>query len=158
MEGRGVMNTGGEARKTPWPITTRQAGYGEGDKRIEALAVVCGKDVAVTIVGGDSHHIGAVAMAVPRPGLKDPSKMSASASVLCVTGHKDDELARFAALKIASALNCTASVNVGIHIDQASEEDLKVLIFNSNYVVDKLIHDLRKEKLHARTASLHKNT
>jgi cell division GTPase FtsZ len=139
------MNTG-EAKKTPLPITTRQAGYGEDNKRIEALAVVCGKDVAVTIGGGDSRHIGAVAMAVPRPGLKDPSNMSASASVLCVTGHKDDELARSAALKIASALNCTASVNVGIHIDQASEEDLKVLIFNSRSVVDELIGDLRKQQ------------
>lgn len=137
-----MINTG-EVRKTPLPITTCQVRYGEDDKRIEALAVVCGKDVAVTIVGGNSYHIGAVAMAVPRQSIKDPSKLSASASILCVTGHKDDELARCAALQIASALNCTASVNVGVHIDQASEEDLKVLIFNSNSVVDKLINCLQ---------------
>jgi hypothetical protein len=126
------------------PIMTHQFGHGEGCKRIAAVASVCGSDVAVTIVGGGRHHIGAVALAVPRPGLSDPSKVSASASVICVTGHKDDELARNAALKIASALNCTVSVNVGIHIDHAGEKDLDALILNSNHVVNQLIDQLKR--------------
>ncbi len=137
------MNLSKENDEQSLPIMTYQFGYGEGCKRIEAVASLCGGDVAVSIVGGSRYHIGAVAMAVPRPSLKDPSKVSASASVICVTGHKDDELARHAALKIASALNCTVSVNVGIHIDQAGEEDLDALMLNSNHVVSQLIVHLQ---------------
>jgi hypothetical protein len=125
------------------PIMTCQFGDGEGCKRIEAVASVCGSDVAVAIVGGTRYHIGAVALAVPRRSLKDPARVSASASVICVSGHKDDELARSAALKIASVLNCTVSVSVGIHIDQASEKDLATLIFNSTHVVNRLINHLQ---------------
>jgi hypothetical protein len=120
-------------------IVTCRFGYGEGCQRIEAVASVCGNDMVVIVGGGSRYHIGAVALAVPRASLGDPAKVSASASVLCVVGHKDDELARSYALKIASVFNCTVSVNVGIHIDQANDEDITTLIHNSDNVINQLI-------------------
>ncbi|MGI5900962.1 MAG: hypothetical protein ACOX7U_00615 [Desulfitobacteriia bacterium] len=137
-----TVNTGSDQQLKP----ARQfcSAFGKGDKRIEVAAMCCGRDVAVTVVGGIKHHIGAVALAVPRPSLKDPSEISASASVICVTGHKDDELARDIALKFSSTLNCIASVSVGIHIDQAQEEEIGILIHNSECAVNSLINQLRK--------------
>ena len=63
----------------------------EGDKpyTVTACVVLCGKDIAVVIGGGEASHIGAAALASPRPSLKNTAEISASASVLCRLGHKD---------------------------------------------------------------------
>jgi len=101
---------------------------GSGRLRVEACAIVCGADLVVTLQGGTRHHIGATAMAVPRPSLADSSRVSASASVLCVTGHKEDELARSVALRLAAALGCTVTVAAGLHVEAASPEDIAALL------------------------------
>ena len=46
----------------------------EGDKpyTVTACVVLCGKDIAVVIGGGEASHIGAAALASPRPSLKNP--------------------------------------------------------------------------------------
>ena len=104
---------------------------GEGKWRIEGEALRCGKDIQCVFTGGEAPHIGATALALPRPSLNDPKKTSASASVICVTGHKDDQLAREAALKIAAACNAAVCVTVGIHVDNATAADLDLL--NKNF-------------------------
>ena len=78
----------------------------EGDKpyTVTACVVLCGKDIAVVIGGGEASHIGAAALASPRPSLKNTAEISASASVLCRLGHKDDLPAREAALRLALSL------------------------------------------------------
>jgi hypothetical protein len=107
-------------------------GHGEAPHRVEAAIVFCGPDVSVCFGGGEAHHIGAVALAVPRPSLADSSAPSASASVLCVTGHKEDELARAAALELATRFRCRVNVAAGLHVDDASAEDIRLL--NENYL------------------------
>ena len=47
---------------------------------LEAVAVRCGDDLTVVIGGGEKQHIGAVAVGVPRPSLKDKNIVSSSAS------------------------------------------------------------------------------
>lgn len=112
--------------------------WGEGSYKIEASAQVCGNDLVVVIAGGTSHHIGAVALAVPRPSLSEPGRISASASVLCVTGHKEDELARSISLQLASALNCVVTVVAGIHIEEATGTDIGKLMDNCTQVIKSL--------------------
>jgi len=111
---------------------------GEGRLRVEALVVVNGRDLVITIGGGDGYHIGATALAVPRPSLADPHLVSASASVLCVTGHKEDELARVAALKLAAGFERIVSVNLGLHVDAATAEDIDSLTHNFHILVDEI--------------------
>ena len=103
---------------------------GEGIYTVELTATVCGKDYNICIGGGDTYHIGAVALGIPRPSLADATKISASASVLCVTAHKEDEVAREAALRLATLLNTRVVVTCGLHIDDASGEDIKQLYDN----------------------------
>jgi hypothetical protein len=116
--------------------------YGTGNLRVEIAAFICGKDIVVVIEGGTRYHVGAVALAIPRPSIADPAQISASASVLCVTGHKEDELARDTALQIASLLNCTVTVIAGIHIDAADAQNISELTDNCTYAIRKLMDKL----------------
>ena len=102
---------------------------------LEAVAVRCGDDLTVVIGGGEKQHIGAVAVGVPRPSLKDKNIVSSSASVLCLTGHKEDLLARKAALELARMLGHTVTVTVGLHIDDASAEAIAMLEANFSRAV-----------------------
>lgn len=121
--------------------------YGTGDHRVEVVAFICGKDIVVVIEGGTRYHIGAVALAIPRPSIADPGKISASASVLCVTGHKEDELARNTALQIASTLNCTVTVIAGVHIDKANAQNISELMDNCTYAIKNLMDKISILKL-----------
>lgn len=119
--------------------------WGEGSYKIEASAQVCGNDLVVVIEGGTSYHIGAVALAIPRSSLSEPGRISASASVLCVTGHKEDELARRISLQLASALNCVVTVVAGIHIDEANGADISKLMDNCTQVIKSLQERLNRK-------------
>lgn len=109
---------------------TREVCIEDGKYSVSALVVRCGEDVSLTVGGGERSHLGASALAVPRSSLRDPEKVSASTSVLCVTGHKEDEFARRAAEQIAARRNCVASVCAGVHIENAGTEELKRLAGN----------------------------
>jgi len=109
-------------------VTSTTVGYGEYPYRVEIALALVGPDISVTIGGGDAYHIGATALAVPRPSLADAAAPSASASVICVTAHKEDELARAAALELATEFGCRVSVSAGIHVDDATAEDITLLL------------------------------
>ncbi len=118
---------------------------GAGSYQIEAVAIRCGRDISVSFGGGRAYHIGAAALAIPRASLASPEKRSASASVLCVTGHKDDLLCREAALRICAALNAVVNVTVGLHLDCACAEDIQALTDNFYGAVDEVIQALTCE-------------
>jgi hypothetical protein len=94
---------------------------------IELRALPMGKDLTVLISGGDRPHLGAAALGVPRPSLRDPARRSASVSVLTLTGHHDDEFARRAAHRLAAALGAPVLVACGIHADKLTGEELAAL-------------------------------
>jgi len=99
-----------------------------GPHRITLHAVPMGRDWNVTVTGGERPHLGAVALAVARPSLRDPERPSATVSVLALCGHKEDSLARSAAETIASALGTNAAVSCGIHTDCLSDDDIGVFV------------------------------
>lgn len=127
-------------------MRTFSASEGERRLRVDGLAVSCGPDVSVCFGGGEAPHIGAVALGIPRPSLMDPDAPSASASVLCVTGHKEDELARAAALELATALQCRVSVSIGLHVDDASTADIRELTANYRATLGRIIELLCEER------------
>lgn len=117
-------------------IQIHKAIAGDGKHIVEAVVIQCGTDLAVTIGGGEAYHIGASALATPRPSLTGEEKTSASASVICAVGHKEDLLARQAALDLASAFNCRVNVTVGLHIDHATAADIQELEINYKRVLE----------------------
>jgi len=112
---------------------------------LEAFVKQIGQDFLVAIWGG-RPHIGAVAVAQPRPSLKDQSLWSATASVFCYPGHKDDIIAKEAAVKISSALNTNVNVTTGIHWDDIDEEGIKAVIKNSQQLITMIIEEIATQE------------
>ena len=107
----------------------------EVEYNLSAHVRLIGDDILVAIWGGEKPHIGAVAAAQSSPSLKDPKVMSTTASVLCYSGHKEDELAKFAAKKLAAALDTKVVVTAGIHWDNLSAGGIQKVIRNSEILV-----------------------
>ena len=101
-----------------------------------------GNDLNVSLYGGDVPHIGAVALAVPHAGLSDPEEVDASVSLLTVTGHKEDELARKISYTLATAFNCTVSVACGIHLDQATGQEIYDVIKAADNLLEQALQKL----------------
>jgi hypothetical protein len=98
-----------------------------------------GPDLLVAIWGGEKPHIGAVAVAQPRPSLKDPEVTSATASVICNVGHKEDDLVKAASEILASVLKTQVVVAAGIHWDNLEPEGIDRIIQNSKILVDMIL-------------------
>lgn len=112
-----------------------QAESGEGRYQVQLVAVLCGRDLSVSITGGESPHIGAVCLAQ-----YEDERISATVSTICLYGHRDDQLAIMCAKKISSKLKCAVSVSVGIHIDDAAFEEIELLKQNCVGCVEKLLN------------------
>jgi hypothetical protein len=98
-----------------------------------------GEDMLVAIWGGDRPHIGAVAAAQPRPSLKDQNRVSATASVFCYVGHKEDVIAKEAAERLSAALNSNVTVTVGIHWENIDEAGIRAVLEHSRQLVTMIL-------------------
>lgn len=110
-----------------------------GSFDIHANVRLIGKDLLVAIWGGEKPHIGAVSVAQPRPSLKDPKRVSSTASVICILGHKEDELAKAASEMLSAALNTGVVATAGIHWDDLDENGIERVIENSRQIIDMII-------------------
>ena len=98
-----------------------------------------GPDLLVAIWGGEKPHIGAVAMAQPRPSLKDPEVTSSTASVFSYVGHKEDELAKATSEILSATLKTNVIVTAGIHWDNLPEKGIQRVIRNSEILVELIL-------------------
>lgn len=99
-----------------------------GNYTLYAQAVFCGKDVVVVVGGGTHPHVGAVAVAISHPSLKDPLVHTTTPSVIIVPGHKEDQIARDAARQLSRSLGTTVVLSVGIHVDNATPTMIDILV------------------------------
>ena len=96
---------------------------GRGRTHLRLGATPMGRDLCVTLDGGDQPHIGAVALSQARPSHRGEG-LGASTSVLTLLGHKEDDLARTLAARLAVAVDGTVCVACGIHVDGITDQDL----------------------------------
>jgi hypothetical protein len=122
-------------------IKTKEEAYG-----LEASVKKIGEDLLIAIWGGEKPHIGAVAVAQPRPSLKDERVVSATASVFCYLGHKDDIIAKEAAEKLSATLNTNVTVTAGVHWDDIDEAGIKAIIANSQELVNLIIEKIAAQE------------
>lgn len=116
----------------------------QGRIRIELAWTRAGRDLSVTLSGGDRPHIGAVALSQPRPSHVEGGGTSASTSVITLPGHKEDELARSAAARLASALDANVCVACGIHLDGIRPEEIAQVREMAGELVEQLVDKLRE--------------
>ncbi len=117
----------------------------EGEYDLSASVRQIGRDLLVAIWGGEKPHIGAVAMAQPRPSLKDPEVTSSTASVFAYVGHKEEDLAKAAAEILSATLETNVVVSAGIHWDNLSPEGIQRVIENSNILVEMILERIVNE-------------
>lgn len=86
-----------------------------GRLKLELRALRMGRDLQVMLNGG-AAHLGAVALAAPGG--------AAEAKLLVLPGHREDQLARRMARRMADALGCTVCVSAGIHYENISKEEI----------------------------------
>jgi gallate decarboxylase subunit D len=79
-----------------------------------------GADLAVLITGGRAH-IGAVATAYPEGG-------GIKVETHTLPGHREGDLAAELARMAASSLDCTVVVAMGIHVDEATREEIDEIV------------------------------
>lgn len=120
-------------------MLVQQFSFGKDNFLIEASFINVGDDYVVVFGGGEKPHIGAVALGVPRPSLKKDGTCSSSASVICLTGHKEDLLARTAALELSKAFQHSVTVTVGIHIDDVAPEAIGVIESRFKFLLEQII-------------------
>lgn len=82
-----------------------------------------GTQLVVCVSGGSTPHIGSVTLASPRPSLTGAGT-SATSSVLNLPGHKDEAIGRPLAELLAARFGTTVCCICGIHIDDATPEDI----------------------------------
>ena len=109
---------------------------------LHLTATLMGGDLCVALSGGDRAHIGAVALSQARPSLATEGGTGATTSVLTLLGHKEDELARALASRLAVSLNATVCVACGIHVEAMLQEDLEQIQTLTEELTRELIRQL----------------
>ena len=113
---------------------------GDGKLRISAEAWSAGKDWVISVQGGEEPHVGAVALACPCSAPENTSgEISSFVSVLTAPGHRDDELARKLAMWLCKVLHRNISLSVGIHVHNATLEEISTLVANAEEVFTALL-------------------
>ena len=97
------------------------------DYSLQGTIISLDNDDVIVVVSGGKDHIGAMALSVPRPSLKDQNRMSATSSILTMPGHKDDEPAKYMSEKIAAATERNIAVIAGVHYDNLELAALEIL-------------------------------
>jgi len=111
--------------------------------KINMKSISVGEDLCVIISGGDSPHIGCVTLSVPRPSLSDANIVSSTTSILNLIGHKDDEAAKHVSHILSSELNKNVVVTCGIHLDNITQDEIKIVFELLNELIDKLIQEIK---------------
>lgn len=111
----------------------------EGRFTLQASVRSLGPDLLVAVWGGTHPHIGAVALALPRPSLRDKKKTSATSSVLTLLGHKEDATVKRISEDLAAALKRNVVVTAGIHWDNLKPEEIAVLVKMTERLTRKII-------------------
>ncbi|MCL0108025.1 proteasome assembly chaperone 4 family protein [Peptococcaceae bacterium] len=125
-------------------LKTIQLSEGKEKYCVNVTATITGDGLIVQLTGGDKPHVGAVVMSLPRPSLKDASDISCTSYVLPRLGHKDDEVAKPIAEELSRRYNIAVVVVAGIHIENATESEIKKVLTNADAALQKLIAQLEK--------------
>ncbi|MEM4657648.1 MAG: hypothetical protein QXX77_04410 [Candidatus Methanosuratincola sp.] len=114
-----------------------RASFGEGRYQIFAEAIRAGDDILVFVGGGEKPHIGGFSLSEP----------SASPVSLSIPLHKDFVVSHQVSEKVSKATGKRCLAVAGIHIENATKEEISILVKNSMICTDILIELMRRTDL-----------
>jgi hypothetical protein len=112
---------------------------------VTAVCVTCGNDLVVVVGGGERYHIGAAALSISMPRIKDPEILTNSTYLVPVPGHKEEDLARNGSLKLSKGLAKNVVMTVGIHQDQISKAGIQNFLALFDDLVEKILKDFQEK-------------
>lgn len=107
--------------------------------KLSMQIIKVGNDYNIILQGGEKPHIGCTVLAIPRLSLMDDGSISATSSVLNVTGHKDEEICRYVAEKICMKKNAIVVCSGGFHMDNISQERIQEVIKATKELCNKVL-------------------
>lgn len=96
-------------------------------------------------LSGGTAHVGGVAYAVPQPKIGGDG-LTADISTICGPGHKDVYAAQKVAQRLCVATNEAVCICAGIHIDNATKEEIGQLLFLCLDAADRALQQYLEEK------------
>lgn len=112
--------------------------------RLTVQIINQGKDYQILLMGGECPHIGCTVLAVPRPSFQnDKQEMSSTASVINITGHKDEYLCRYLAEKIAAGTKAVAVCTGGFHVDHITESQIEEVMEAVREITEEILAIVR---------------
>ena len=103
--------------------------YGEAPYTIRVETFLAGKDIIAVVTGGTRPHVGAVALADTVPVIRS----------LTSGRHKDAVLAEMFALGLQEKYGVNVCVSAGVHIDNASKEEIALMVENAKSLLELLL-------------------
>jgi len=116
---------------------------GEGAFAVTLELTDTGAGIVGILYGGTLPHVGGTALCSPGPELHGKVLSHADLWQVTVPGHKDAEAAAAVAKRLCVALACPVSVTAGIHVDDATLDDIKALSANCIAAADAAIAELQ---------------
>ena len=120
-----------------------EASAGDGRLTVTGALTLTNGGCVLQLYGGTHEHIGSVTVSVPRPSLLDRDRTSVTSSVINLPSHKEELVGRPAAEMLAVALDRPVVCVSGIHVDNATNEDFRLLAGYSEDVVRLLMQKLQ---------------
>lgn len=118
---------------------------GSSPYKVEAEVRLVGSDLLVTLYGGSKPHIGSIAVALPRPSLKNKKQISSTSSVYNFLGHKDGVVAQSMSEILSARLNKNVVVVAGIHVDRIKQKGIEKVLENCDKLAQKIYKTIEKK-------------
>lgn len=111
---------------------------------LHAVAVAAGADLSITVSGGDRPHVGSVALAEPHRSAADPARQSATTSALVRAHHRDDQIARTFADRLAREFGVAVAVSAGVHTDGLDARGIETYLALAERLADALVRAIHR--------------
>ena len=125
-------------------MNSRTLSEKRGSFEVKALINILGDDILIILSGG-KEHIGAIAMAQPRPSLDDPKKISATSSVYTYAGHKEDVLSKSISERLSKELNRKTVVVAGMHWDKLTSSNIRLITGICSKLAKRIIREVKEK-------------
>jgi hypothetical protein len=99
------------------------------------------------LFGGTHEHVGSVSVSVAAATSRDSGRKRATSSIINLPPHKDELVARPVAERLALLFDTPVVCIAGLHIDNATQEEIDTMVKNSEVVAEKLIVYIKNESV-----------
>ncbi|MDR2779966.1 MAG: hypothetical protein LBB28_02450 [Synergistaceae bacterium] len=123
----------------------------EGSGRHEVMCgcIITQGGLIAHLLGGEKPHVGGVVLSLPRQSLTGGG-IGCDSWVLPLPGHKDVIVGRMFAETLCKSLNLPVSLTAGIHIGNATDDDIAEISRNCDALAARLLEVIRETGIQGR--------